>query len=92
MKKLVLMVSAFSLFMIPSPSFSGQEEVDAVNKVTLDFLEEMSDKFPKLTKKERRQYKKDLNKTINKGIAEPLCIGIVNVNCSGDWIGDFQGF
>ena len=67
MKRFFALISACSLFMIPSPSFSGQEE----NKKMYEYLEnnfmDLYVLYEAMDKPDQRRFRRDLNKNLAEG-------------------------
>ena len=62
MKKVLGFVGAIALSIIPTPSFSGEVEQKEMMSVTEQLLPQIGEKYKNLNKKEKKAYKKALNK------------------------------
>ena len=62
MKKILGFVGAIALSIIPTPSFSGELEKKEMMSVTEQLLPQIGDAYKNLDKKEKKAYKKALNK------------------------------
>ena len=62
MKKVFSFASAVAISIIPTPSFSGELEQKEMMSVTEQLLPQIGEKYNSLDKKEKKAYKKALNK------------------------------
>ena len=62
MKKILGLAGAIALSIIPTPSFSGELEKKEMMSVTEQLLPQIGDAYKNLDKKEKKAYKKALNK------------------------------
>ena len=67
MKKILGFAGAIALSVIPTPTFSGELEKKEIMSVTEKLLPQIGEKYYSLDKKEKKVYKKELNKYL-KGI------------------------
>ena len=67
MKKILGFAGAIALSVIPTPNFSGELEKKEIMSVTEKLLPQIGEKYYSLDKKEKKVYKKELNKYL-KGI------------------------
>ena len=67
MKKILGFAGAIALSVIPTPTFSGELEKKEIMSVTEQLLPQIGEKYYSLDKKEKKVYKKELNKYL-KGI------------------------
>ena len=83
MKKVFAFASAIAISIIPTPTFSGEVEVNEINTLSEQLLPQIGEKYNSLNKKEKKAYKKALNgylwnvqKTGATGVSEafgPFC-------------------
>ena len=62
MKKVFAFAGAIALSIIPTPTFSGEVEVKEINTLSEQLLPQIGEKYNSLDKKEKKAYKKALNK------------------------------
>ena len=62
MKKVFSFASAVAISIIPTPTFSGEDEVKEINILSEQLLPQIGEKYNSLDKKEKKAYKKALNK------------------------------
>ena len=62
MKKILGFVGAIALSIIPTPTFSGEVEVKEINTLSEQLLPQIGEKYNSLDKKEKKAYKKAINK------------------------------
>mgnify|MGYP001375458076 CR=1 FL=1 len=62
MKKTLAIAGIFALSIVPTPSFSGEVEVKEINTLSEQLLPQIGEKYNSLDKKEKKAYKKALNK------------------------------
>ena len=82
MKKVLGFVGAIALSIIPIPSFSGEVEQKEMMSVTEQLLPQIGEKYKNLNKKEKKAYKKALNKYL-KVIEKNGATGV----SEGAWVG-----
>ena len=61
-KKVFAFASVVAISIIPTPSFSGEVEVKEINTLSEQLLPQIGEKYNSLDKKEKKAYKKALNK------------------------------
>ena len=62
MKKVFAFASVVAISIISTPSFSGEVEVKEINTLSEQLLPQIGEKYNSLDKKEKKAYKKALNK------------------------------
>ena len=62
MKKILGFAGAIALSVIPTPTFSGELEKKEIMSVTEKLLPQIGEKYYSLDKKEKKEYRKGLNK------------------------------
>ena len=62
MKKILAIAGILALSIIPTPIFSGEVEVKEINTLSEQLLPQIGEKYNSLDKKEKKAYKKALNK------------------------------
>ena len=62
MKKVFAFAGVIAISIIPTPSFSGELEKKEMMSVTEQLLPQIGEKYNSLDKKEKKAYKKALNK------------------------------
>ena len=62
MKKILGFAGAIALSVIPTPNFSGELEKKEIMSVTEKLLPQIGEKYYSLDKKEKKEYRKGLNK------------------------------
>ena len=86
MKKVFAFAGVIAISIIPTPSFSGELEKKEMMSVTEQLLPQIGEKYNSLDKKEKKAYKKALNKYLKEiekngatGVSEafgPFCPGL----------------
>ena len=61
-KKVFAFASVVAISIIPTPTFSGEVEVNEINTLSEQLLPQIGEKYNSLDKKEKKAYKKALNK------------------------------
>ena len=62
MKKTLAIAEVLALSIISTPTFSGEVEVNEINTLSEQLLPQIGEKYNSLDKKEKKAYKKALNK------------------------------
>ena len=62
MKKVFVFASIVAISIIPTPTFSGEVEVKEINTLSEQLLPQIGGKYNSLDKKEKKAYKKAINK------------------------------
>ena len=75
MKKVFAFASVVAISIIPTPTFSGEVEVKEINTLSEQLLPQIGEKYNSLDKKEKKAYKKAINKYL-KGIEKNGATGI----------------
>ena len=75
MKKVFVFASVVAISIIPTPTFSGEVEVKEINTLSEQLLPQIGDAYKNLDKKEKKAYKKALNKYL-KGIENNGATGV----------------
>ena len=80
MKKVFAFASVVAISIISTPSFSGEVEVKEINTLSEQLLPQIGEKYNSLDKKEKKAYKKALNKYLKEiekngatGVSEGWC-------------------
>ena len=87
MKKVFAFASVVAISIIPTPSFTGEVEVNEINTLSEQLLPQIGEKYNSLDKKEKKAYKKALNKYL-KEIEKNGATGVSETwNIAPPWLG-----
>ena len=82
MKKILGFAGAIALSVIPTPNFSGELEKKEIMSVTEKLLPQIGEKYYSLDKKEKKEYRKGLNKYLDNFKKEGVSEGFGINNCT----------